>query len=314
MGLKPGERPGEPLQPRLREVDLASGVVLRELAWESRVAVHTGEDRECMGSWLEREHTLWQCTRSEVLVVDLEQWEVVRHFSHPLFYDLHSIQPTPAGTLLLTSAGNELVLEMSRQGELLGRTWLRQGDFEAAYPGVTDFRLQPFARFKPHSHHPNHASVQGGRRWVTLFEQREARCLDGPGRVDLSEGPPHDGLVREGLWWFTTVSGHVIAVHPDTLERKVHLDLNALSDTPHMLGWCRGLDVRGSRLVVGMTMLRSTTHREVLRRVLKGARGVKLPTRVLEIDLDTQRIVREIEVGNRAGGTIYAVHMLESAG
>jgi hypothetical protein len=45
----------------------------------------------------------------------------------------------------------------------------------------------------------------------------------------------------------------------------------------------------------------------VLREVLLGEAGEKLPTRIVEIDLDRPRIVREIELGNAAGGTIYSI-------
>ena len=74
-----------------------------------------------------------------------------------------------------------------------------------------------------------------------------------------------------------------------------------------MLGWCRGVAVHGDRLWVGMTQLRSTTHREVLRVLLRGERGRKLPSRVVEVDLAKQVIVREIQVGNTAGCTIYGL-------
>lgn len=309
MGLKPGADPGEPLRPRLRLVDADDGRVVRELAPEPAPPHRPGEHHELTGSTLDGDR-LWQATRTEVLRVDLARWRIEARWSHPLLYDVHSVVPGPDGRLAVTASGHESVLEMSPAGELLRHRWLRRGSFERAYPGVSDFRAVPFDRFKPHSHHPNRAFWLGDRLWVTLFEQRECRCLDGPGAVPLPEGPPHDGLLREGLLWFTTVNGHVVAVDPDTLERRVHVDLAVLCG-PGLPGWCRGLDVVGSRLWVGMTTLRSTTHREVLRRVLRGRDGVKRPTRVLEVDLDGPRVVREVPVGNRAGGTIYAVHALD---
>ena len=56
-----------------------------------------------------------------------------------------------------------------------------------------------------------------------------------------------------------------------------------------------------------MTMLRASRHREVLRMLLRGEDGAKLPTRLVEVDLDQRRIVRETELGNAEGGTIYSV-------
>jgi hypothetical protein len=96
----------------------------------------------------------------------------------------------------------------------------------------------------------------------------------------------------------------VIAVCPRTLQRRLELDLRELDPRPGSLGWCRGVEVVGSRLFVGMTMLRATRHREALRHLVLGP---KLPTRIVEIDLDGPRWVRDIEVGSDAGGTIYSV-------
>jgi hypothetical protein len=96
----------------------------------------------------------------------------------------------------------------------------------------------------------------------------------------------------------------VVAVDPVTLRRELELDLAALSGRRGALGWCRGVEVVGSRLFVGLTMIRATRHREVLRQLLKGP---KLPTRIVEVDLDRRRVAREVEVGNHAGGTIYSL-------
>jgi hypothetical protein len=63
-----------------------------------------------------------------------------------------------------------------------------------------------------------------------------------------------------------------------------------------------------------MTMLRRPRHREVLRRLARGLAGRKRPSRVVEIDLRTMRIVRQIEVGNRAGGTLYGLLPMPTAG
>jgi hypothetical protein len=59
-----------------------------------------------------------------------------------------------------------------------------------------------------------------------------------------------------------------------------------------------------------MTMLRRTVHREVARVLLRGEAGMKLPTRVLEIDLRSRSVVRVLTLGNRAGGTIYGLNLV----
>jgi hypothetical protein len=316
MGLKPSARPEEPLRPRLREVDVERGVVVRELAYEV-------SPEHVPGPWAHQEFTaasfdaqglLLQPAHTEVLWIEPRSLRVLRVVSHPLFHGVHSAAPLPGGGIVVTCAGTESVLELDAQGQLARHWWLRAGDFASAYPGRTDLRRVDHDELKPHSHHPNHASLVGEELWVTCFETGEARALTSGRSVPLPESFPHDGRLRGGLLWFTQVDGRVVGVDPVTLRRQVELDLTELSGPQQrgLLGWCRGIEVVGSRMFVGLTMLRGTRHREVLRRLLRGRDGQKRPTRVVEIDLDRPRIVREIEVGNGAGGTIYS--LLAAAG
>jgi hypothetical protein len=317
MGLKPTARPSEPLRGRLREVDPDRGAIVRELAVRIDPALTPGPEahQELTAAEWDGELVV-QPAHTEVLWVDPARLEVVRRTSHPLFHGLHSAAPGRDGGLVVTCAGTESVLELGASGELVRHRWLRDGGAKAsgagfadAYPGITDFRTVDHDALKPHSHHPNHAGWVGEELWTTCFETREAVALGSPAgrRIALPEAVPHDGRLRAGWLWFTQVTGRVVAVDPVTLERRLELDLAALTGTRRQLGWCRGVEVVGSRLFVGMTMLRATRHREVLRQLLRGEAGEKLPTRVVEVDLDRPRIVREIEVGNAAGGTIYSI-------
>lgn len=313
MGLKPNARPDEPLRPRLRELDVERGVVLRELTWEAHpqhVPGPSSHQEFTAATWADGR--LLQPTHTELLWIDPTRLRVEKVLSHPLFHGVHSAEASGAGTIVVSCAGTESVLELDERGELLRHHWLREGAFEEAYRGHPDFRRVDHDELKPHSHHPNHASFVGDELLVTCFETRECRSLTTGRRLALPESFPHDGRLREGLLWFTQVTGRVVGVDPVTLSRKVELDLAELSRARGeqgrgLLGWCRGIEVVGSRMFVGFTMLRSTRHREVLRQLLLGADGRKRPSRVMEIDLDRPRIVREIEVGNPAGGTIYSL-------
>jgi hypothetical protein len=211
---------------------------------------------------------------------------------------MHSATESPDGSVVVTCAGTESVYELV-DGAVVRDWWLRPG--ERPYRG--DLRRVDHDALKPHSHHPNFASRVGGDLWVTCFETSDCRSLTTGRVIALPEAIPHDGRLRGGLLWFTQVVGRVIAVDPVTLERRLELDLRLL-DPRGALGWCRGVEVVGSRLFVGFTTLRATRHREVLRQIVYGDR---LPTRLVEVDLDTRRVVREIPVGNDAGGTVYSV-------
>ncbi|MBN2797923.1 MAG: hypothetical protein JXX28_02135 [Deltaproteobacteria bacterium] len=308
-GVQPGGDPRRLREPRLLALDPLSGAVNTVLALGSGPRCAGGDHQELTAGFV-RDGALWVGTRSEVLCVGLADGSVRTRWGHPLLYDVHSVAPGAQGELLISATGHDSVLRMSEGGELLEHHWLRRGRFWDAYPGINkDFSGIPFDRFKPHAHHPNRAFLHQGSPWVTLFEQRRCEALGGDRVIELPEGPPHDGLLREGLLWFTTVTGVVVAVDPVSLERRLTLDLAALDRTPGLQGWCRGIEVVGSRLFVGMTALRSTTHREVLRRVLRGAAGRKRPSRVVEIDLDQRRVVREWPVfGAAGGGTIFGLY------
>ncbi|MFT4623453.1 MAG: hypothetical protein ACI8PZ_002109 [Myxococcota bacterium] len=306
MGLRPDGRPTEPLAARLVEVDVGTGRIRRTLAYDTPLPFRSGPaaDQEftCAAPW--DPVTLLQPTHTEVLWIDHRAWRVVHRVDHSGFHSLHSAVRRPGGGITVSSAGTDSVLELSEAGALIAAHVLGR----SPAPGV-DHRTAHHDAYKPHAHHPNHAVHRGGDLFVTGLETAACTALAAGTSVDLG-GMAHDGRLREGLVWFTRVDGRVLGLDPATQAVRVDLDLRELSGTRRLLGWCRGVDVVGERLFVGMTMLRSTTHREVARMLLRGEYGRKLPTRVLEIDLSGPRIVRTIPLGNRAGGTIYGVNAL----
>jgi hypothetical protein len=305
MGVAP--RAGAPRRPRVRVVDVEEAKVVGELAFDAAHAPSPEAHQEATSASLTREGLLLQPAHTELLWIDPVQLRIVRRVSHPLFHGLHSATESDDGTIVVTCAGLDSVLELDAEGRLLRHHWLREDSFADAYPGISDFRAVDHHGFDPHSHHPNFAWRSGEDLWATCFETRDCRTVDGTKRIALDEAIPHDGRLCEGSLWFTQVDGHVIAVDPHTLQRTFTIDLPAVCDTKKMLGWCRGVEVVGDRLFVGMTMLRSSRHREVLRMLLRGEQGEKLPTRILVIDLGRRRVVREIGFGAETEGTIYGV-------
>lgn len=286
---------------------------MREVVVPTRGAV--GDDRELTGARFDGA-ALLQCARSELLWIDPRTLQVLRRLSHPLCYDVHDALVWD-GALVVSSTGHDSIVWLDPEGRLLRHHWLRApaGDpasFVAAFGSVDDWREVPTARTKPHSHHPNQVFLRHDALWVTLFEDRLARELDGTGVIELPEGPPHDGCERDGLHWFTTVTGHVIAVDPRSLARVVHLDLNRLLGDERLLGWCRGIEVDGDTIYVGFTMLRVGRHRDLLRRLVRGRRGEKLPSRVVALDWRRGVVLGELVVGGDAGGAIYTINALRT--
>ena len=303
MGLRSGGDRGAPLRGVLRELDTDRAEVTRELAVEvpARLTAGAASDQELTGACWSPEGTLLQAAHTELLWIDPVRLAVVRRLSHAAFHSVHGAAPWRGG-VVVASTGADAVLDLDGDGVL--RHEHRLG--RARPPGV-DLRQLDHDALKPHLVHPNHVQPVGDALWVTRFEDRAAACLVSGRRIPLPEAMPHDGRLRGGLLWFTQVTGRVVAVDPVTLERRVELDLAVLTGEPRMLGWCRGVEVVGSRLFVGFSMLRRTRHREVLRLMVRGIRGQKLPTRVVEVDLDGPRVVGSFELGNAAGGTIYAI-------
>jgi len=301
MGLRPRGRVDLPLRPVLREVDADEGRVLRSR--DVAVPRHGPATiaQELTAAEPGPDGLLWQASHTAVLRIDPDTLGVVDRWSHPWFHNLHSVTPRPDGGFVVTATSTDRLLWHDAAGTLERTTALAPRRLP---PG--DLRGLDHDVFKPHRLHPNHATFADGTLWVTCFQTRECRALDGRA-LALPEAMPHDGRLRGGWLWFTQVTGRVVAVDPRTRERAVDLDLAALTGERRMLGWCRGLDVVGDRLFVGFTMLRRPRHREVLRMLWRGLRGEKLPTRVVELDWPRARVVRQIEVGNAAGGTIYGV-------
>jgi len=310
MGLKPHGHIGEPLAPRLRVLDVPSGEVHTLSAREMPAAHHPShqEHAEFTGARRGEQHLL-QTTRTEVLWLDWPSLQVARTFSHPLFHDVHDAIERPHGGFAVTSSGLDSVLEFTAQGELLHHHYLGQGPFEARFGGYDDYRNVPFDHFKPHPVHPNSLFHAQGELWTTTLMSEEALCVTRPalGPLPFPEGGVHDGQRQGDHHVFTTVSGWVIFTDP-SLRRVRALNLRAIEAPGGHPGWCRGVALVGEYLFVGMTMLRDSRHREALRQLLRPWRGRKLPTRVLQIHLPTERLVASYPVGNEAGGTLYALH------
>ena len=311
MGVRSSGQPTDPLTPRLLEVAWPGGNALRELAWDSPLEAMSSReaDQEFTAASWTSDGLLLQPTHTELLWVDPQSLSVVRRMSHPLMYGVHSACERPDGGLALSAAGNQMVLCFDKDGVFERGHYLGEGTVEEAFPGVTDFRRLHHDALKPHAFHPNHVAHWGGDLWVTCFETHSVHGLLHGGAIDLG-GIPHDGRLRDGLVWFTRVDGQVIALDPVTRSVAEQYDLQVLSGTRRRLGWCRGVDVRGDTVVVGMTTLRSTTHREVARWLLQGEAGRKLPTRLVVLDRGTGQIVREVPIGPRSGGTIYGVNFM----
>ncbi|MFK7931453.1 MAG: hypothetical protein AB8H79_24960 [Myxococcota bacterium] len=294
LGLRAGRH--NALAPRLRILDPSSGAFVREAGLESSHPPPDGDQAAVPhfdGTWV------WQPTRTAIHRVDPSTLASTQVLTHRLFHDVHSVAPGKRGWLI-TCTGHEAVVEMDLDGHVHHR-W----DLGPRLDDAMDGRQLPHDHFKPHSVHPNYAFVENGKRWVTSLAQGCCVGLDHEGRLELGSAHPHDGVLREGLRWFTLTSGRVLGLDPATGQVERDLDVAALESESGAFGWCRGVEVVGDRLWVGITCLRGSPWRETARRVVRGPRQ---PTRVVELNWRTGALVHRWPVAPE--GSLYAITAL----
>jgi len=285
-------------------IDLRAGREARRIALSPGISPEAG-DHAGVPCWDGLE--LIQPTRSALLRIAWPTGRIVGRIDHANFADLHSVAAGRDGAFLVVSTGNELVLEIDAAGHVR-RRWQRG----RPVPPERDDRRAHHRAFKPHVAHPNHAVQLGERLLVTeLLTRQCVDLLDPSYRIPFPEGPPHDGRLREGLLWFTTTNGWLLAVDPDSRRRAVAIDLARLVPHEGLLGWCRGVEVSGDIAWVGLSQLRHAAWRELARRVVRGEAGRKPPARVVALDWRRATLLAVIALED-AGAEIYGLTVSEA--
>lgn len=249
---------------------------------------------------------LYACTSTEVLAYKLPAFELISRISLPCFNDLHHVCPTRRGTLAVAVTGLDMVVEITATGDPL-REWNVLGEEPwSRFSQETDYRK--VATTKPHRSHPNHVFEANGQLWVTRFEQKDAVCLTGPGRIDINVGKPHDGLLVGDVLYFTTVDGHIVLADAKTLSVTHVYDLNDMHPEPRKgPGWCRGLLPLNDRyLWVGFTRVRPTKFKENLAWIKNGAHRHK-PSHIGLYDLEKQECVQEVALEPHGIGVVFSL-------
>jgi hypothetical protein len=249
---------------------------------------------------------LYACTQTEVLVYALPSFERIAYVSLPCFNDVHHVRPTPQGTILVANAGLDMVVEITLSGDVV-RTWNVLGeDPWAHFSRDVDYRK--VLSTKPHRSHPNFVFCIGDDVWATRFQQGDARCLTHPDRtIKVSDERIHDGLVHQGMIYFTTVSGKIVVANPKTLKVEHVVDLNQLHRKDTLLGWCRGIGFAEGKLWVGFSRIRPTKVRENVAWAMRGFRRV-LGTRIACYDVQEMRCLADIDLEPAGLNVIFSVH------
>lgn len=304
------------LRGRIVEIDIESGTARLRVAYESPPELRAGPGSSMLFKAGHRQgDTLYACTTTEVLAFSLPDFRRTLHVSHPWFNDCHHVLPSPDGHLWVASTGIDLVVEVTRSGEVVR-------DWSAAERGTWS-RLQrerdyrKVASMKPNYAHPNFMVHHRGHLWVTRFQQKDALCLTDPARtIPLRVGNPHDGVVHGRHAYFTTTNGHVVVADLERCEVERTIDLHAITPGIRELGWCRGIAVLDEqRIIVAFSRLRPTRWKENLKGLRTSLRryGVA-PTRIVAYDLEGQKVLHQQNVEDHGLNAVFSIHPVVRAG
>lgn len=247
---------------------------------------------------------MYVCTQTEVLTYAIPSFEQVGYISLPCFNDVHHVRPTPEGNLVVAIAGLDLVIEITPSGDII-REWDVLGHEPwTRFSRDIDYRK---VNTKPHTSHPNYVFYIDNELWVTRNQQRDAVRLTGTQqRIPLDIQLVHDGVLHEGLLYFTAVNGFVIIVDAQTLKTIEVIDLNSIHDHGGILGWCRGILIEDGKAWIGFSRIRATKIRENVGWAMHGFKRVE-PTRIACYDLSTKRCLQEINLEDHDLGAVFSI-------
>jgi len=255
------------------------------------------------------------CTQTEILICDFPSFAIRNVISLPCFNDVHHVAVAPDGRLFVAVTGLDAVAELTPDGMLLRIVSVVGGSVWDRFSPTVDYRK--VSTTKPHLSHPNFVFFLDGEPWVTRFEQRDAVPLDGRtnGRniFQMGEERVHDGHVLGDNIYFTTVDGRVLCFDLATGERRC-FDLNMIGSAyrGRPLGWCRGILPLGRKAWIGFSRVRYTALRHNLDWMRRGFRNADrhpaAPTRVACYDLDSRKLLDEIDLEAQGMNTVFSIH------
>lgn len=294
-------------------VDMPSGTVRQFVEYISPPEVVPDNPSILFKSGTLADNVLHVCTQTELLAYEVPSFTLTNYVSLPCFNDLHFVRPTKQGDLLAVSTGLDLVVQVSADGTVQ-REWsvIDEDPWQSRFSRETDYRK--VATTKPHRAHPNAVFLLNDDIWATRFEQRDAVCLTTPGGImHVGGNGPHDGVVRDGSVWFTTVNGFIVEVQAQPPYTARTIDLNEINKNDKALGWCRGLEfVDDEHVLVGFTRLRPSKIKANLKWVahrfgVHENSGV-MPTRIALYNVRSRQLCWEIGLEETGLNTVFSVH------
>lgn len=250
------------------------------------------------------------CTNTEVLKIDLNTFSIIEHWSHQYFNDLHHVAVIQ-DRIYVVSTGIDSVLAFDSKMNLVDRFALGSDQIIKRFGESADFRLIPST--KPHEVHPNFVGAWKGSIWCTALIGGRVCQLEGNETFRVADAPIHDGIPAFGRVWFTSVKGLIIRLDPEVGSLDV-VDLNAITKSTGLLGWCRGIaPISVNRAIAGFTKLRGTVHRENVSwldmSVMKIKNAMRLATHLSCYDLSRKQEEWRIYLSNYGMDAVFSVHI-----
>lgn len=254
---------------------------------------------------------LYVCTQTEALCYSLATWEIERRISLPCFNDVHHVLPRPDDRLIVVSTGLDLLVEVDWEGRVYSEWSATDKSVWERFSREVDYRKIPST--KPHEAHPNFAFELDGELWATRASTGDARCVTAARTIErMSNVAVHDGIVRDGQVYFTSVDGHVHQADGPSGKIVRSFDLNAMVPGDAPLGWCRGVTfLGGGRAAVGFSRFRRTRWKENvrwLRHALGGDGAGVRPSRVGVFDLERGVQISEFDVESVGLNAVFSLH------
>ncbi|MEC9091714.1 MAG: hypothetical protein VX438_03340 [Planctomycetota bacterium] len=258
------------------------------------------------------------CTQTEILEYDTRSWEIVFHYTHPSFNDLHHVCYQGEDTVLVANTGLDQILKLRRQPQKEPAVEIVESWSTGSKPTWEKFDLttdyRKISTTKPHETHPNFIFSHRGKHYATRFHQQDALDLHEPEfQIKIAAGNPHDGVVRAGRVTFTTTNGNVCVFELESGNELSRINLNSIHNPGGQLGWCRGLcHENDSWAWVGFSRIRPTRFRQNLSWIKqgfksKGTYGTR-PTRIAKYDLQEQILLQEVDLETVGVNAIFGIY------
>lgn len=253
----------------------------------------------------------YACTQTEVIVYELPDFTISAHISLPCFNDVHHVTPTERASLLVVSTGLDLVVEINLSGDIINEWYTFEDANLNRYSKSEDYRK--ILSTKPHISHPNFVFEYNEAIWVTRFEQKDAICLTGPGKIHIGNANPHDGHVKGHNVYFTTVDGHIVQANLDSRKIERIINIQDYFDGSKSLGWCRGLaPVDKNQFIVGFSRIRASSLHSNLMWAKKwldqGDQIQSLPTRLVCLNTAQKNLNWQLDLEPHGLNAIFSIH------